>query len=144
MNERERIFAAFLLVLALLFYVIYLVTPQAEAKTPPAALELLLVADGQIIDALIAAGATEELLGPFLRVAWCESSFRLDATNITDTEHSLGFLQVWVGWFADAGEDPAQYRRPDVVARVGLHVYAVLGRFGGKGGWACARLTGVY
>jgi len=86
---------------------------------------------------LRAAGAPEEWIPALLAIGECESHYSPYAKG--DSGSSLGWLQLWGGWFRP-GEDPF-----DAVtnARVAVRVREVRGRFGGGGGWSCADRLGI-
>lgn len=99
------------------------------------------------------AGVPEAWQDDFADIGFCESGHydrdsgerRWDAAAINQRgEDSRGWLQEWIGWFAAAGEDPAEWQDPVVAARVGVYIRATRGRYGGGGGWSCAGLLGIY
>lgn len=88
-------------------------------------------------DWLDAAGIPPALRPAFAAIGACESHHNPAAVG--DGGQSLGWLQLWRGWFRP-GEDPYD---PVVNAAVGLRVYQARGRFGGPGGWTCADILGI-
>lgn len=98
-----------------------------------------------------AAGWPEEWIADILVIGACESSGgRSDAAGALfhpgetgDGGNSLGWLQLWSGWFRASGEDVDRWWDPLVNARVGLYVRQVRGHFGGPGGWSCADRNGI-
>lgn len=100
---------------------------------------------------LRAAGWPEPWIPDILTIAACESSGgKRDADGALfhpgeagDGGNSLGWLQLWSGWWRAAGEDLERWFDPLVNARVGLYIRTVRGRFGGNGGWSCADRFGI-
>lgn len=86
---------------------------------------------------LAAADVPPSLRPAFAAIGACESHHNPAAVG--DSGNSLGWLQLWRGWFRP-GEDPYD---PVVNAAVGLRVYQARGRFGGAGGWTCADILGI-
>lgn len=86
---------------------------------------------------LRAAGAPEGWIAALLAIGECESHLSPYAKG--DSGSSLGWLQLWGGWFRE-GEDPF-----DAVtnARVAVRIREIRGRFGGAGGWSCADRLGI-
>lgn len=91
----------------------------------------------EAIAVLRAAGAPEEWIPDMLTIAWCESKYSPHAKG--DSGNSLGWFQLWSGWFR-AGEDPFDALTN---ARVAVRVREIRGRFGGGGGWSCAGLNHI-
>ena len=112
-------------------------TSPLETILPTPAIWSEQLSADQVRDLLRAAGSPEEWIEPLVAISECESHHSPGA--IGDSGSSVGMFQLWRGWFASAGEDVAQYADPHVNARVALHVRRVRGRFGGPGGWSCAR-----
>ena len=97
--------------------------------------------DAQMRAWLTEAGAPEEYIEPMIAIGMCESRGSPEA--IGDGGNSRGWLQLWTGWFPDAGYSLDQWTDPVVNAAVGVHVREVRGRFGGVGGWSCADHLGI-
>lgn len=120
----------------------------APPATPTAAAVVVQAASvGQLsreeaIHVLEAAGWPTELHEQALAIAWCESKYSPGA--IGDAGNSLGWFQLWTGWFPAAGFSVSQAFDPHVNARTALYVYQTRGRWGGGGGWSCAALVGIY
>lgn len=77
-----------------------------------------------------------------ISIVWCES--RNNTQAVGDNGQSLGMFQLNTMWWAYAGEDISHWDDPVVNARVALAVYGYLGRWGGGGGWSCARIMGLH
>lgn len=95
------------------------------------------MSEEQAISVLRQAGAPEEWIPDMLVIAWCESKYTPQVKG--DSGNSLGWFQLWSGWF-QAGEDPFDALTN---ARVAVRVRETRGRFGGAGGWSCAGLNGI-
>lgn len=79
----------------------------------------------QLTEAELRAAATQagwpaELQDQLVAVAWCESSFRPNASN----RFAYGIMQLVPAWFDYAGEDFASWMDPVVNLRVAYRVYA--------------------
>ena len=116
-------------------------TPYQQPTARPAEVGAASVGGGYgaIFDA---AGVPAAWRAALTTIANCESGG--DPSKIGDGGRSLGLFQLWTGWFAPAGYSTAQAFDPVVNARVAVYVRLTLGRFGGKGGWTCADLHGIY
>lgn len=90
---------------------------------------------------LFEAGWPAEWVPDIMAIGECESHRYPGETG--DSGNSLGWLQLWHGWFAAAGEDISRWWDPLVNARVGLYVRQVRGHYGGAGGWSCADRLGI-
>lgn len=111
--------------------------PLIEPVATVAAASVGQLTEEQAIDVLRAAGAPQEWIPDMLVIGWCESHYRPGAVG--DSGNSLGWFQLWSGWFY-AGEDPFDALTN---ARVAVRVRETRGRFGGAGGWSCAGLNGI-
>ena len=109
------------------------------------------ITSGEARAVLIEAGWPEAWLTDILTIGACESSGGLRDEDgplfhpgeTGDGGNSLGWLQLWSGWFPAAGEDVERWWDPLVNARVGLYVRQVRGHYGGPGGWSCADRFGI-
>jgi len=99
------------------------------------------LAPDEALAVVVVAGVPDEWHADFLAIGRCESS--LSPYAVGDGGASLGWLQLWSGWYAAAGEDASQWADPVVSARTALYVRKVRGRFGGGGGWSCADRLGI-
>lgn len=111
--------------------------PIVESRATPVSAQTIQAPpetiQGGIDDWLRAAGWPDALLGEARAVAFCESRWHPDSVNTTGAG-SYGLMQMWLGWFPWAGEDPAQWASPVVNARVALRVYE---HDGDWRQWAC-------
>lgn len=71
-------------------------------------------------------------------IGYCESKHSPGAVG--DGGNSLGWFQIWTGWFRE-GEDPFD---PETNLRVALRIRETRGRWGGGGGWTCADILNIY
>lgn len=117
----------------------YLPAPPPSAPVQAASGAL---SEGEARAFLTAAGWPEHLHNEALAIAHCESRHRPGAVG--DGGNSLGWFQLWYGWFSKAGYSSADYADPVVNATVARYVYEVRGRWGGGGGWSCAALVGLH
>lgn len=101
------------------------------------------------VDALYAfVGVPAEWRADLKAIAFCESGYTDPATKVRywrpyavgDSGASLGLHQLWYGW-AREGEDLMVAETNTWVA---VRVREIRGRFGGKGGWTCADLLGIW
>jgi hypothetical protein len=92
----------------------------AEAATRRTAAEGGQLTRAEMLAVLEVAGWPEELREQAMAVAWCES--RWSPWALGDGGSSRGLMQLWLGWFAWAGEDPTRWMDPVVNARVALRV----------------------
>lgn len=106
--------------------------PSATAASVPAQLT-----EEEAISLLRQAGAPTEWIPDMLTIGWCESKHSPGAVG--DSGNSLGWFQLWSGWFRE-GEDPFDALTN---ARVAVRVREIRGRFGGGGGWSCATNNGI-
>ena len=91
------------------------------------------------IDALYAyVGVPAAWRADLKAIAWCESQWRFYVVG--DSGASLGGHQLWYGW-AREGEDLMD---PVTNTWVAVRVREIRGRYGGKGGWTCADLLGIW
>lgn len=124
---------------------VYAAPGRVDLPIPP-------ITISEAIAILREAGWPQEWLEEITAIGACESSggkrdengplFHPGETG--DGGNSLGWLQLWYGWFPAAGEDVERWWDPVVNARTALYVREVRGRFGGAGGWTCADLSGIY
>lgn len=85
--------------------------------------------------------APAEWVEPLLAIGACESGYRAGAVG--DSGQSLGWLQIWRGWFPSFGYAESQAFDPVVNATVAVLIREQRGRFGGAGGWTCADKLGI-
>lgn len=112
-------------------------TPTPAPAPAPQATAYAAAVPGDAEGWLAAADVPPSLRPAFAAIGACESHHNPAAVG--DSGNSLGWLQLWRGWFRP-GEDPYD---PVVNATVGLRVYQARGRFGGAGGWTCADILGI-
>lgn len=100
---------------------------------------------------LRAAGWPEAEIPNMLAIAACESSGgKADADGplfhpgeTGDGGNSLGWGQMWSGWFPAAGLDVERWWDPLENARAMLYVWQTRGHYSGGGGWSCADRLGI-
>lgn len=85
-----------------------------------------------------ASGAPVEYIPILEAIGECESKHSPGARG--DHGNSLGWFQLWTGWFGPT-EDPMD---PATNLRVALRIRETRGRWGGGGGWACADILNIY
>lgn len=83
------------------------------------------------------AGVPVEYIPILEAIGSCESSHSPGAVG--DSGNSLGWYQIWTGWFRE-GEDPYD---PATNLAVALRIRETRGRWGGGGGWTCADRLGI-
>ena len=100
------------------------------------------LSEGEMRGIYAQVGVPAAWVEPLLAIAHCESKFRPGAAG--DSGNSLGVHQLWTGWARAAGYSVDELYDPVVNTIVAVYVREVRGRFGGKGGWTCADILGIW